>query len=472
MDLPDDSAPLPPPPAKPPGRVKVFACPNCGGAVTLRAVGQSVTAKCSHCSSLIDVANENYQVIAAAQAQAWTAAIEIGKRGKLNDIEWEVIGFQERCDETRSFVWTEYLLFNPYQGYRFLICESGHWTLAKMLNQEIAGVGSQQTVSFEGRTYKRFSEGKAYTQRVGGEFYWRASTDDVSDGVDYVAPPYRLFGERTNDEIIVSHGEYLPAAVVAAAFGEGVFAADSSSVGANQPNPYAAARSKLMSTALYAVAAATLVQFAGAFTAKNTQVSATTFSFSAADKDKPVAGPTFTLPADDNVEIETASQLDNDWLELDLSLVNVQTGQTYDVTQGMEYYYGYDTDGSWTEGDKTSSVTFPRVPAGTYKVLISPDAGSFAKPAPTSTTSSRLTISADGIPTFVPVTTTPPATPQVQSQIKISYGVMNWSNYLIALVLLMLYPLYILGRHWWFEAKRWSDSGSAEESSSSGSDEE
>ena len=475
MELPDDGAPLPPPPAKPPGRVKVFACPNCGGAVTLRAVGQSVTAKCSHCSSLIDVANENYRIIAEAQARAWTAAIEIGKRGKLNGIDWEVIGFQERCDETKTFVWTEYLLFNPYYGYRFLICESGHWTLAKMLNREIAGVGTLETVSFEGRSYKRFSEGKSYTQRVGGEFYWRASTDDVSDGVDYVAPPYRLFGERNNDEIIVSHGEYLSAQVVAAAFGDGVYGAGGpSSVGANQPNPYAAARSKLLPAAIIAVIAATLVQFAGVFTSDNAQVSASTLSFTAADKEKPVVGPSFTLATDGNLVIDTASQLDNNWLELDLSLVNEQTGQTYDVTQGMEYYSGYDSDGAWTEGDNTSSVTFPHVPAGSYKLLVGPDAGSFATtPASTTPTTVMVMKNVDGmsIPTFVPAPP-PPAPPPILAQIKIRHGVMNWSNYLIALVLLILFPLYALGRYWWFESTRWSDSGSASESSSGGSDEE
>ena len=46
------------------------------------------------------------------------ADIPIGARARLGDIEWEVVGYMRRCDGPGDFRWTEYLLFNPYQGYR------------------------------------------------------------------------------------------------------------------------------------------------------------------------------------------------------------------------------------------------------------------------------------------------------------------------------------------------------------------
>jgi len=475
--LPDiNAAPPPVPPAKPPGRVKVFACPNCGGAITLRAVGNSITVQCSHCSSLIDVANETYQVIAAAQAAIAGAAIEMGKRGKIDGIEWEVVGFQERCDESGSFEWTEYLLFNPYYGYRFLIDEEGNWTLVKMLNRDVPGVGISETVTFEGRDYKRFSEGKSYTRRIGGEFYWRASTDDVSDGVDYVSPPYRLFGERNNDEIIVSHGQYVAPDDIAAAFGIEAASLAGPEIGANQPNPYAAAKAAIVPIAILALVGATAVQFAGLIMTDRSQINAATYTFTPADKDKAVTGPTFTLSGTSNIEVDSIAQLNNDWLELDLSLVNTQTEQTFQTTQGMEYYSGYDSDGSWSEGDNSSSVVFSRVPAGTYKLLIEPDAGSFAKaPASTTPTSVLTTTTVEGVtfPSFTQASPpAAPAIPPVLAQVKVMHGTINWSNYFIALLLLILLPGYILARYWWFEASRWAASGTSSGSGSSSNDDD
>ncbi|WP_292249286.1 DUF4178 domain-containing protein [Mesorhizobium sp.] len=143
----------PAPPPRPPGKPRTFACPNCGGAVTLRAAGQSITATCSQCSSVIDVADENLRIIVAAQSAMQQSEIPIGARARLKDIEWEVVGYMRRSDGPGDFWWTEHLLFNPYYGYRFLAEEYDHWTLVKMLNRDVPGAGSEGWIDANGRSY-------------------------------------------------------------------------------------------------------------------------------------------------------------------------------------------------------------------------------------------------------------------------------------------------------------------------------
>ncbi|RWD23859.1 DUF4178 domain-containing protein [Mesorhizobium sp.] len=228
----------PAPPPRAPGRPRTFACPNCGGAVTLRAAGQSITATCSQCSSVIDVADENLRIIEAAQSAMQQSDIPIGARARLKDIEWEVVGYMRRSDGPGDFRWTEHLLFNPYHGYRFLAEEYDHWTLVKMLNRDVPGAGGEGWIDANGRSYQFFGKGFARTTYVAGEFFWRASTSDVTAVTDYIAPPYRLMVERNDEEIIVSEGEYLDARLVAAAFKLPLRVPSSSSAGVSQVNPY------------------------------------------------------------------------------------------------------------------------------------------------------------------------------------------------------------------------------------------
>ncbi|MDB5721169.1 MAG: hypothetical protein JWP15_1787, partial [Alphaproteobacteria bacterium] len=43
--------------SQPAPAVKALTCPACGGTVTLRAAGYTVTVACEYCGSILDVAN-------------------------------------------------------------------------------------------------------------------------------------------------------------------------------------------------------------------------------------------------------------------------------------------------------------------------------------------------------------------------------------------------------------------------------
>jgi uncharacterized Zn finger protein len=43
--------------------VKALTCPSCGGTVTLRAAGYTVTVACEYCGSILDVTNPEVRLI-------------------------------------------------------------------------------------------------------------------------------------------------------------------------------------------------------------------------------------------------------------------------------------------------------------------------------------------------------------------------------------------------------------------------
>src|SRR5688572_977979 len=111
-------------------KVKTLQCPNCGGSIELRGYAQSINAVCIQCLSILDTRTPSLQVLQQFQAkERRKPLIPLGTRGKLSDTEYEVIGFQVRAIEVDGEVyeWSEYLLLNPYKGYRYLSEYQGHW---------------------------------------------------------------------------------------------------------------------------------------------------------------------------------------------------------------------------------------------------------------------------------------------------------------------------------------------------------
>ena len=61
--------------------------------------------------------------------QSITPLIPLGTRGTWHGQPHDVIGFQQRSIEVdgERYAWDEYVLFNPYHGFRYLTYYNGHW---------------------------------------------------------------------------------------------------------------------------------------------------------------------------------------------------------------------------------------------------------------------------------------------------------------------------------------------------------
>ena len=74
-----------------------------------------------------------------------------------------------------------------------------------------------------------------------------------------------------------------------------------------------------------------------------------------------------------NVEVTVNTDLNNDWAYLSLALINDDSGVAYDFGKEISYYYGRDSDGSWTEGGRSGSVSVPGIPGGDYYLRVEPE---------------------------------------------------------------------------------------------------
>jgi hypothetical protein len=74
-----------------------------------------------------------------------------------------------------------------------------------------------------------------------------------------------------------------------------------------------------------------------------------------------------------NIEVTVKTDLTNDWAFVGMALINEDTGTAYDFGKEISYYYGSDSDGAWSEGNRSGSVSIPAVPAGRYYLRVEPE---------------------------------------------------------------------------------------------------
>jgi hypothetical protein len=373
------SAGGPNPPGTP--QVRSLNCPGCGATLTLRSFGQAVTIVCDHCHSILDAQDPRLAIL-----QKFTAVvgedpplIPLGTRGKIRGTDYEAVGVQRRTIHVDGipYSWHEYVLFNPYKGFRYLTEYNGHWNDTSILRSlpTVNDVVSPATLSYLGETYRHFQTAIAATSFVLGEFPWQVRVGESSDVSDYVSPPRVISSERTGKEITWSMGEYISGHDVWKAFNLHGDPPERVGVYENQPSPLSADTNAIWLAFVGFLVAVVVMFIAFESFTRHEQVLYGNYSF-----DSNVRGEAsfvtdvFELKGrTSDLELTTTSDLNNNWIYLNYALINQDTGQAYDFGREVSYYHGYDSDGSWTEGSHTDKVAIPSVPPGTYYLRVEPE---------------------------------------------------------------------------------------------------
>ncbi len=356
-------------------------CPSCGASIALSTAGWSVTIVCSTCGAVLDAQDPNLRIL-QRQEQRITVQprIPMGTRGTWKGVPWDVVGCQQvgvTVDGT-FYPWLEYVLFNPYQGFLYLTEYQGHWNVVEKLRRRPdADAGTRDAIRFNGLTFKHFQSAEAQTTFAIGEFPWEVNVGDIVRSHDYVSPPYMLSAEATEQEVTWSLGTYTDGRALGRAFGikdlrspVGVFS--------NQPNPHTGSAKAILRTFALLMLALALMFGLNRMTARNELVFSGQYRYTRAQGDTSafVTDPFELKGRQSNVDVRIDTDLDQEWMYLNLALIDEGTGQAYDVGREISYYSGRDSDGSWSEGSRDDHFRLGSVPSGRYILRVAPEGGS------------------------------------------------------------------------------------------------
>ena len=209
------------------------ACPHCGGSLTLHAPDRTERVVCPFCDSMLDAQQGNLKYLQTLEVNKRVAPlIPIGSTGNLRGQDYTIIGFMQRSVTfDRDYFWTEYLLYSPEAGFRWLVHSDRHWSF---VNSASAGdftypANHKREITFKGMHFKIFQNAKATVRHVLGEFYWKVEVGESVQARDFVRPPFMVSVEQAvfhkvdnvgeAREISYSIASYLPHDELEKAFG-------------------------------------------------------------------------------------------------------------------------------------------------------------------------------------------------------------------------------------------------------------
>jgi hypothetical protein len=416
-----------------------LSCPNCAGPLEIRAPDQTQRVACPYCGSLLD-ATRNLAVLEAIGRPQVTPRIPLGSKGRLHGVEWTVIGFLERSvtAEGIRYPWQEYLLYEPKRGFRWLVESKGHWSFVEPLNPGDVDRPTSGLPMYEGLSFRHFQGGEARVDHVLGEFYWAVARGETVQTSDYVSPPYMLSSEGTEQEIVWSRGTYTEGAEVWKAFrvpGEPPYA---HGVAPHQPSPFKGRVGRAWRTAALAVAGLLAVFIGFSLNGCRTvhqQVVAIPADAKPATPEAAIFTDPFVVDRRGNLEVTVTAPVANSWLYLDGALINEETGTVDEFDVEVSYYWGSDSDGSWSEGGPSTRRYIGGVEPGRYVLRLQPQWQ---------------------------------GQPPRQYNVTVRSRVPRFYMVVLGMLALLAWPVLVAMRSAAFETQRWSES----DHSSSGSDDE
>jgi hypothetical protein len=432
------------------------SCPNCAGPLELRAPDKTERVTCPNCNSLLDVNQGQLQFLKALEKPWFQPLIPLGSVGDVPEGKMTVIGAMARSVtvEGTQYFWSEYLLYNPQIGFRWLVHSDDHWNYVQAVPPgEVEE--SHKSARYRGKRYKIFQDAQARVEVVLGEFYWKVEAGEAVRGVDYVAAPYMLSKEvstvyisdpndasktkRTTGEINWSLGTYITPSQIEKAFSVSGLPRPSG-VAPNQPYKHWWVYKYWIAFILVTLLAGFLTLVLSGSSKEVFSQNVTLPPLPSADGTQVYFSDPFQLDGRQNIKIVGESSVQNTWVYLEGDLINEETGVVQSFPIDISYYQGVEDGESWSEGGQSDSAYTSSMPAGRYILRLEGQWEKWQEPAAVA--------------------------------LKIEQNVTHGFNLLLALIVLTLGPIAMIVYHISFEHRRWSESMFSTSGDDSGDDEE
>ncbi|GAB3499469.1 hypothetical protein GCM10027341_22830 [Spirosoma knui] len=413
-----------------------LACPNCQSTITYYDVSGSSYYGCSTCHTFFEYEHEGPpKILASFFEKSPAITLPIGTEGYLHGQFVRVVGIMHKKEAEASYSWLEYILLRKDGQYVQLAEFDGHWMYiepTKKTYKEYHGNGNVYYVDAAERQYRLYNRYRPKVLYAVGEFDWHILEDEKLSISEYINPPYILVSEQANNRADWYTGQHISRDELATAFAISVDALPRQyGIGAVQPADEEGRLRTAFSAMSLIGAVLILLQLVISFTRPSKQLLSATYQTQADSAQtalgsaKPIVTSSFEVDGPTALLFDMHSDLNNQWVELSVNLINEQSGRTYEFAKTLEYYYGVESGESWSEGSRDDDAVLARIPSGRYHLNIYPatEAGHFA--------SFSLTVRQTSL---------------------------IWGNILFMLAILAAYPILLYCRRLMFESRRWTNS--------------
>lgn len=424
--------------------VEKFNCPSCGAPHSVAGGVRSKVLVCEYCGSAVDISSTSLEVIWQEQKMRdkleGGTEIGLGSKAKIDGLDYTMIGYVKKSVtyEGVNYPWTEYLLYNFTNGYRWLVESDGHYTLMEVMQSvptrpdgTPVGRPNPETVKFEGKDFRHFQSSTARVDAVAGEFYWRVKRGENATNFDFVAPPETLSMEASEQGFVWSKGEYKTQDEIKQMFGLQNPLKTAVGVAPAQPNPHLAPAKSIWRTFWMCAAVGMVLLLTGLLSGSGGKVYSTKgLKYNTYRQNPPGESKPFKIKGHGNVAFDFTARPKQRWVFIKAELVNQKSKKIYKAGATLERFHG---KGRWKR-----TVRVAGVPSGEYVLRWDLKSG----------TTTRTPDSPDA----------KKKSESVGFAITVRRGVRVWGWYVFMLVLLLPIPVLMTIKRSSFETRRWYNS--------------
>jgi DNA-directed RNA polymerase subunit M/transcription elongation factor TFIIS len=410
---------------------KEFTCTQCHTVLQIKTFPYAQSCSCSNCGQRYAFKGTDFRSQKKDKHNENLLSIPIGAKGTLKGIEYEVIGYALKEEDTAEAPqWKEYVLYNRAEGYAFLSEYAGSWLYVRERgNSPVKKRDTSDEIYYKGGAFDLYNRYQIRLVDTAGEFPYDIFDDRNIVSEEYIAPPYMWISEQSREDGICWFvGENQDRRALLKAFPYDL--PEQTERGVLDPRGRMNLP-MLMKITVGAILLMIVVHFLIGMTQRERQIYSGTLEMQDTVATMTYVTPRFTLDKwRSNLRFDLAGPVDNNWMDMEATLVNSKNGEEYHLEQTVEYYHGYDDGESWDEGSTSSTAYLGSVPSGTYEL--------------------RMEVSRD--------TTTGWSTGPKTMSVVIKNDVPVHSNLLIFVGLLLVWPISSWLWFLFYDKKRWANS--------------
>ena len=430
---------------------KTVKCPGCGASHELSGRISAQTFVCQYCGTAMDLKDPSASALMRNQQNLDKIRLDIplGSKGKIEDTEWEVIGFVRKRtkSEGRYYYWNEYLCYSAANNnYRYLCETNGHWTWVATTHssasydsngRQAASIHNySRSIWLEGRQYQHFQTYEGEVHAILGEFPYKAVVGAKSRIADYTAPPRCASAEEDAEGLYWSVGCHIDADSLWKAFNLPGSPPKQRGNGMCQPNPYSANNTFAWSTFL--LFAMLLLFTYGFLTMQASTICKESHDVYTNTEASALTKP-FKVPRVTNLTVDIKTDFNNQWAYFEAALINEDTQEARCFGKNIEYWCGSD----WSEGSREGSFIVSHVKPGNYVLRIEPAEGGNISTVPYK---------------FGVVNPKEPKQKLFNYTVQVHKSATYGAFFLVAFFMFLVPPIITLIMSTSFESTRWEDS--------------
>jgi len=341
-------------------------CFNCNTTTTLDFLFEVESFACPHCVYVYkNTRGEGLRYYNKSKPYPYEYQFDLATKATFDNLEYQVTGVLIKSSD--GYEWTEYILESKTGEYLYLSESAGHWILLNEIDFDKKVGNHPLTVDYEEEIYNRYNY--CYPTLIAAQGFFDFDIFNKFAIIEYINPPLMLSFERFGKEQTCFYGQHISKTDIKKAFQTSNLP---KKVGIGQVQPFIF---NVRTLALICSTVAMLILLTHWYTnidraeqnVLNTEMAFDQYT------SKDYVTPTFDLKGSSApLSIRVHANVDNSWANVQIALINENTGEETYANKDIEYYHGYTEGENWTEGNATEEFNICGVAAGKYHLAITP----------------------------------------------------------------------------------------------------